>query len=690
MRSLGATVKRLAAEKPRGVVILGRGEEMLSSGADINLISQANDPREIERISSEGQAVFNDLASLGCPTVAAISGPWIGSNCELALACDYRIITDHKTSAIGLPQVNLGLIPGFGGTQRLPRLIGIFAALDIILGGKTLDAHKARAVGLVDFIAPCDQLDALAGDVALGKQQLKRRRLGLAPRFFTFSGFGRRLIYGKTKASVEALCRGFYLAPRSALEVIFEGLNRGISSGLLFETKELGRLVISPESKALVNLAVIAQSARALGRENRESTAELSAAVIGAGAMGAGIAGLLSRHGVKVFLKDATEEGIHRGLGQITEDLKFGNELTSKEQAAALKRIEASTVESPNISEAHLVIESVFEDLLLKKQILAGVAQKIGPHAVLGTNTSSLSVGAIAEEIARPDRVVGFHFFNPVHRMPLVEIVRAAQTSDDTVDRMAALANKLGKFPIVVKDVPGFLINRILSNYINEVGFLLEEGYTIQDIDKAAIDFGMLMGPVRTLDEVGLDIIASMADSFMAGYPDRVQSPAYAQKLVALGRRGKKNGAGFYDFGQSEAVPCPRIRELLGISAPEKPSGHSEAITTRLTMSLINEAIRCFEEGVAGPPEKAAFDQIDLGSVMGFAFPPFRGGLMYYANKLGMREVFSTLKRLEAEYGPRFSPAPGMEDRLRLGKGFYIEHPNPVPGPGVREETTMR
>ena len=293
------------------------------------------------------------------------------------------------------------------------------------------------------------------------------------------------------------------------------------------------------------------------------------------------------------------------------------------------------------------------------------------PDAIVATNTSSLSVSKIASQIERPERVVGMHFFNPVAKMPLVEIIQGDQTSDRTIIFTAALSSMLGKFPIVVRDVPGFLVNRVLSPYLNEAGFLLADGYRIEDIDKAALKFGMPMGPVRLLDEIGLDVAMHVAESMLQGYGKRMESPKLIEKMVAADRKGKKNRKGFYDFDESGEKAHAGIRELLQIQSPAQRPENLNEITTRLVMSLVNEAVRCFDEGVAGIPSREAANQVDLGSVMGFGFPPFRGGVLYYAETLGAKQVFQTLESLHQKYGERFSPCEGIRERANKGQGFH-------------------
>ncbi len=670
INSLEVLLGQLKTLKPKGVVIAGPSEEMFTAGADINLIKDVTDPAIGERLARRGQEVFGMLENLECRTVAAISGACVGGGCELVLACQYRLASDSPRTVIGLPETKLGIIPGFGGTQRLPRLVGLPAALDIILNGKTLKPKQALRVGLVDKIVKYEELTQLAIDLAAGSASIKAHSLGLKDKILTFTGFGRSIVAKKASQALLKQTKGFYQAPPAALDCTVYGLAQGMQTGLLREAKELGRMIATPESKALVNVFFLTEAAKALGKGAKNEVQQMYAMVIGAGTMGAGIAALFAKNEYNVILKDRTEADLERGVKIIQSELERSRSLSPADRSFALNRIERTTKDSPNIHSANLVIEAVFEEIGIKQAVLGEAAAQMPAQAIVATNTSSLSVSEIAKGIPNPERVVGIHFFNPVAKMPLIEIVMGNRTSERTIAVICALTTRLGKFPIVAKDVPGFLVNRILSPYLNESGYLLADGYSVSQIDEAALRFGMPMGPLRLLDEIGLDVAAHVADSIYQGYGERMKSIPLAQKLVAAGRKGKKNGAGFYDFQGKDATPHPRIRELLQLETPTT-DGTEQDIIDRLTMSLLNEAVRALDEGVAGTPGREAANQIDLGSVMGFGFPPFRGGLLFYADKLGPRNVLSTLDGLHKKHGKRFEPWEGIRRRVQNGKSFY-------------------
>lgn len=669
MASLRAALAQIRERKPRAVIFYGSQPEMFTAGADINVIRDVTDPAVGEALAREGQKLFDEIEQLPCPTIAAISGPCVGGGCELVLACTYRIITDHKSSVIGLPEIKLGILPGFGGTQRLPRLVGLPKALDIILAGKTLRPAQAVRCGLVDEVVSVQALSARAESIARGERLPHRAKVAFVDRLLTGTRFGRNMVLKKARAQIKKETRGFYPAPPAALEAAVYGLDRGQAAGLEHEAKELGRLIVTPESKALVKIFFLTEASKSIGKSARKSVDQLRSVVIGAGTMGAGIAGALARTESSVILKDNSEESLSRGMNHVRSGLAKIKHLTEAERSFVLNRIEATTRDSSNLGNANFVIEAVFEDINVKKKLLADMARAVSPEAIIATNTSSLSVTEIASAIERPERVVGMHFFNPVEKMPLVEIVRGAKTSDKTIAVIAALTSKLGKFPIVVTDVPGFLVNRILSPYLNEAAFLLKDGFSVENIDRAALAFGMPMGPLRLLDEVGLDVAAHVAEIMLKGYGERMSGPRFAAALVAAGRKGRKNGAGFYDFKDKESRPHAGIQGLLKIESKSRPNDERH-IQERLVMSLLNEAVRCLDDGVAGVAGPDAASQVDLGTVMGIGFPPFRGGVLHYADSLGSKNVLATLQRLDRECGARFSPAPGIAARAKSGGSF--------------------
>jgi 3-hydroxyacyl-CoA dehydrogenase/enoyl-CoA hydratase/3-hydroxybutyryl-CoA epimerase len=671
INSIKESIQRLKQQKPPGLIIASHIKEMFTVGADINLIKGVTVAEEGERLAREGQLLFDEIESLPFPTIAAISGPCVGGGCELALSCKFRIISDDKSSSIGLPEIKLGILPGFGGTQRLPRLIGLPKALDIILAGKVLKPKQALACGLVDEITSFDNLFDRAVHIALDTTKVTKKKLKFLDKILTYNSWARNFLRGKVLKAVKKQTKGFYPAPPAALDCAVYGLQHGMAEGIKNEAKALGKLIITPESKSLVNVFFLSEASKALGKAGKKAIENLYAQVIGAGVMGAGIAVSIAKNEAPVILKDNSDEALKRGLSHIKNHLSGLKYLSPSDQSFINNRIEATTKDSPNAGNVNFLIEAVFEDLKLKTKLLSEASKVVSNECIIATNTSSLSVNEIAAGIDHPERVIGMHFFNPVEKMPLVEIIRCKSTADKTVALVAALTVKLGKFPIVVDDVPGFLVNRILTPYLNEAAFLISEGYHVSDIDKAAVEFGMPMGPIRLLDEVGLDVASHVSEIMSKAYGARMQAPTYSRMLLNMGRKGKKSGGGFYDFTEKSSVPNPTLREKLNLAAAPKTDADLNYLRERLVLALINEAVRCLDEGVAGIPSKEAANQIDLGTVMGMGFPPFRGGLLHYANSLGTKKVYSSLLEFHKQYGERYKPSDGIKARAENGLNFY-------------------
>ena len=654
LQSFIAALNEVKSSKATGLVIFAPSLESFCVGADISLIQSITDPTHGAALAAEGQAAYDLLEDLRCTTVAAISGPCVGGGCEMVLACTYRIMTDAKSSVIGLPETKLGILPGFGGTYRLPRVVGLPKALDIILAGKTLKASQAFKASLVDEIVSSATLLSRAEEIARGKNPPRRRKLALIDRILSSNLLGRALVRNRARTALLKQSKGFYPAPIRALNVTVAGLAQNRHEALQVEARELGELITTPQSKALVHLFFLTEAAKGLGKSARKEIEGQHFMVIGAGTMGAGIAGALARNSHQVIVKDTSDSALKRGKEHLTKELGKLRYLSSFERAAIANRIDWLQFPSSSFERSSVVIEAVFEDINLKKKIFQDIANRVPSDCILASNTSSLSVSEMARAISHPERFVGMHFFNPVEKMPLVEIIRGEHTNDTTIAKVAAIATEMGKFPIVVRDVPGFLINRILIPYLNEAVFLLQEGHSIEAIDGAALDFGMPMGPIRLLDEVGLDVAAHVSKVMVAGYGERMAVPDFAERLQALGRKGRKTNAGFCDYqGKSSSVWGGLAAALNLPSKPQTPLSKQE-ITERLIYHLVNEAMKCLNEGVAGSEREAAIKQIDLGTVMGIGFPPFRGGVLYFAQQAGLDSIRARLTSFAALYGSRY------------------------------------
>lgn len=683
MRTLAELLETVREEagtgRVKGLLVRSGKAASFIVGADIEAIAGIEDPDEGAQAARLGQAIFQEVADLPVPTVAAIQGPCMGGGTELALACRYRLASDHAKTSIGLPEVQLGILPAWGGTTRLPRLVGLQAALDLLLTGKTVDSRKARRIGLVDDVLPHPAFHEKARDFLLARIREgpvpAGAERGLVKRLLEDTAPGRRLILRMARRRVEGRTGGHYPAPLRILEVLKAGAGRSVEKGLELEARTAGELLVSPVCKNLVHVFRLRERARkGKGVEEPVEPRKVeSLGVVGAGVMGGGIAQLAAYHGIRVRVKDIRHEAVGQALRHARELFDKAVERRKLSPRAADQAMELVTggVEYAGFGRVDLVVEAVVERMDVKQAVFRELEERVRDECVLATNTSSLSVDGMGEGLRRPERLCGLHFFNPVHKMPLVEVVRGSGTGDEATATAYALALALGKVPVVVRDAPGFLVNRILGPYLNEAGHLLAEGASVEAVDAAAKDFGMPMGPLRLLDEVGIDVARHAGEVLYEAFGDRLEPSA---PLVAIGRTerlGRKGGLGFYDYeGKKEEVD-PGIYEALDGAVPEgRVSIPDEEIRARLVLSMINEAARALEEGVA----RSAGD-VDLAMIMGTGFPPFRGGLLRFADELHPRALLERFERYEDQVGPRFSPTELLLELARTGRGFYRHFP---------------
>jgi 3-hydroxyacyl-CoA dehydrogenase/enoyl-CoA hydratase/3-hydroxybutyryl-CoA epimerase len=673
MSALERALDRVSADpRIRGLVIRSGKPGVFIAGADLAEIRALGGAMDSARKAALGQAILNKIEDLAVPTAAAIGGACLGGGLELALACRFRIASDSDRVSLGLPEVMLGFLPGFGGTFRLPRVVGLRKALDLILTGRTLDARSALRAGLVTRIVPEGALDAVARDIVLGRGKAgKRPKAPFAGRLLDKTWPGHALVARGALKQVMARTKGRYPAPLRALEVVRKNLLSRRERALRREAEAFGELAAGETSKALVDLFFMTERAK---KEFDKSGGGVSldrdalVGVIGAGVMGAGIAGLAARKGYRVRLRDVTPELVGRGMKLIASDFAKRakrKSMTTEAAERALDRI-APTSEPIGYATAAFAIEAVVENVDVKRKVLAEFETEAGPDAVFATNTSSLSLAAIAEKAARKERVVGLHFFNPVDKMPLVEVVLGENTSPAAAAIAAQFGKRLGKVPLRVKDSPGFLVNRCLMPYLNEAIVLLGEGLSIEAIDAPAEAFGLPMGPLRLMDEVGLDVCEKAAAVMAAAFPGRVETVPAMARLVAAGRLGKKTGRGFYSHAGDVATPDPESVTLLALPARPVRATSPEEVADRLVLLLVNEAARCLDEGVVNEPF-----EVDLGSVLGMGFPPFRGGILREADRRSAAAVARRLEEFASSLGPRFQPATGLARRAAAGQSFY-------------------
>jgi 3-hydroxyacyl-CoA dehydrogenase/enoyl-CoA hydratase/3-hydroxybutyryl-CoA epimerase len=600
------------------LVIRSAKEKVFVAGADLKAIRNLP-PSGVRAMIELGQAVFSRLAALPIPKVAAIHGACVGGGFELALACDARVASDDDTTRIGLPETQLGLIPAWGGSTRLPRLVGLPKALDLILSGKLVKAAQALRLGMVDRRVPREHLDAMASKLVQlpTHQTFHAAHLPLVP----------SLIAWKAKREVMAKTRGLYEAPLRALEVVTRGVRLEMDESLRSEREAVAKLVQSSTTANLIDLFFRKEEASKKPWATGHALPVTKAAVIGAGVMGAGIAQWLASRGVRVVLSDISTEALGKGMKRIrdlTDEATKRRVLSRKEGRETLDLI-APTHQPVPLHGCQLVIEAATEDMELKKRIFASLASRCGPDTILATNTSALSVAELSQHVPHPERVIGLHFFNPVHRMGLIEVITLPETNADVLATAHAFVQRIGKTPVVVKDSPGFVVNRVLMPYLMEAVKLFESGHSPEAIDEAMLDFGMPMGPMRLLDEIGLDVALHVGKTFSAAYPDRMATSDLLERMASNGWLGKKSGKGFY---LHHGCRTPMNREALALRSNRPMADvHPDGLQDHLASMLSDEAQRCLKDGVV-----AKASDIDLAMVLGTGYAPFRGGPLVGSN----------------------------------------------------------
>jgi 3-hydroxyacyl-CoA dehydrogenase/enoyl-CoA hydratase/3-hydroxybutyryl-CoA epimerase len=648
----------------RGVVITGPGPGMFCAGADINLIHAIATVEEGTAAARLGREVFQRCQQLKVPVVAAIEGPCVGGALELALFCDLRVAADHPATQIGLPEVKLGIVPGFGGTQNLARLVGLPTALELILQGKLLRPKAALKKGVVDRVVPPTKLLATARAeldklIAAGRKGPRRRLRGMA-RWLSRTAL-RRLVVGKARKALESGQARFYPAPKRALDLCVLAVTAPPAEGFAAEAKALGEMIATPVSKGLTHLFFLTERSKKLGKQAGGRDLE-RALVVGGGVMGAGIAALLAQKGAHVRLCDLSSDALARAKARLQQDLdkRLQRRQIERHEAQAVQDRLAVAAEWGSLAGTDLWLEAVVEDLGKKQELMAAaVARGLPAAALIATNTSSLPIDRMADAVPNPERVVGIHFFNPPEKMPLVEVIRGPRTGDAAVATACRLAVRLGKFPIVVKDSPGFLVNRCLSPYLNEAAQLLVEGNEPEAIDRVMLDFGMPMGPCRLLDEIGFDVAAKVSEVMAAAFRERMQPHPLFAAMVAARALGKKSGGGLFEPGGGGRGAGWRVVAQLRSERKggPRPSSRSELLQ-RLLYPMVDEAFRCLDEGIVGSNE-----DLDLGLVMGIGFPPFTGGATRFAEREGLRTIVAALDELARRIDPRFSPSDGLRRR---------------------------
>ena len=665
----------------KAIVFTSGKKDSFIAGADVTMLEKVETAADGERISREGHKAMDRIENCPKPVVAAIHGVALGGGLEVALACHARVASDSKKTKLGLPESQLGLLPGAGGTQRLPRLIGVQPALDMMLTGKQVGAKKAKKLGLVDEVVPPSILIETAAELALARvghkpkpesfiDQLKDKD-AIAEAALTKNPIGRKVLFDQARKQLHKQTRGNYPAQDLIIDVVRAGLEGGFRAGLDAEAKGFGKLLTTPEA---ANLMSIFFATTALKKDTGVDDPSVKprdvkkVGMLGAGLMGAGIAYVTTAVAkIPVRLKDRDADGVMAGLRYIRGiiDGRVKRKRMSEQEADALMLQTTGTTTYAGFQDADVVIEAVFEDLTLKEQMVRDVEAVAHEDVIFASNTSSLPITKIAAASKHPQTVIGMHYFSPVHKMPLLEVIVTDETADWVTATCVELGKKQGKHVIVVKDGVGFYTSRVLAPLMNEAAHLVAEGVPIEKIDGAMLDWGFPVGPIKLTDEVGIDVGAKVGKIMVNAFGERMAQPEGMSRLIQDERYGRKNRRGFYLYGGKKKGVDESVYDVLGVE-PTNKSVSREEIAWRCALQFVNEACRCFGEGIL----RSARDG-DIGAVFGLGFPPFRGGPFRFVDQVGAKEILGRLRELEKKHGPRFSPAPVLEEIARTGQTFH-------------------
>ena len=669
----------------RAAVLLSGKADVWIAGADVEELVALRSAADAEQLSRLGQALMDRVERMRTPIVAAINGACMGGGLELALACAYRIASENPKTLLALPEVQLGLIPGAGGTQRLPRLVGLRGALDMILTGKNVRPKKALQTGLVDEVVH----PAILREIAIrrareladagGRDRLAqprpgaRRRTGATQRLLLDdNALGRAVVFRQAREQTLARTHGHYPAPLAAIDAIRTGYLHGRTRGLDAEAKLFGTAAASDVAQQLIFLFFATNALKKDPGVPPPAPPPLPVTkigVLGTGFMGAGIAAISAQRGVSVRFKDTDHTRVLKGLAavrDVIDDRLRSRQITPTEFDDQMMLV-SGTVDYTGFRTVQLVIEAVFEDLDVKRRVLSEVEAVLPPDAILASNTSTIPIERIATASARPERVLGMHFFSPVHKMPLLEVIVTPRTDPQVITTVVAFGKRLGKTVIIVRDSPGFYANRVLAPYINEAAKMLDEGAAVDAVDRALVAFGFPVGPITLVDEVGIDVAGKSGEVISDAYGPRMAPSLSLQRVLAAGRFGRKGRKGFYlydEAGKKQGVD-PTIYGLLPTGANRSIMGDAE-IQRRSVLAMVNEAARCLEEGVLRSPQDG-----DVGAVFGIGFPPFRGGPFRYIDTLGAEAVVQQLEELNDRFPPRFEPAALLLDMAHKRARFY-------------------
>ncbi len=666
------------------VLLSGKSGNFIA-GADIDQFLEWQSAADAAKASAFGHAMFHRIEKGRVPVVCAVDGACLGGGLEFALACAYRIAADTPKTMFGLPEVKIGLIPGAGGTQRLPKRVGLQAALDMILTGKNVRAKKALQIGLVDEMVHPSILRTIAitraKELAAGgiPRQRESRHHGAKEILLDDNPIGRAVVFRQARETTMKKSGGHYPALMAAIEAVGAGFSASSEAhGYAEEARLFGEMAMSPVCRELLFLFY---ATTALKKDTglpagATATPVDRVAVLGTGFMGAGIAAVSVMQDVPVRFKDTDATRVAKGVAAVRDVIRDGltKRRITRQQFEDQVGLVAGTTEYTGFGRVPLVIEAVFEDLKVKQAVLRETEAKLSPTAIFATNTSTIPIAKVAEASARPERVIGMHFFSPVHKMPLLEVITTPRTAPDVAATVVEYGRRIGKTVIVVNDSPGFYVNRILAPYVNEAGKLLDEGTAVDAIDRAMTAFGFPVGPINLIDEVGLDIAGKSGAIMAEAFGGRMQPSDALVKVLGAGRLGRKGKQGFYAYdekGKRDGVD-ESVYQLYAGGAKRREVAKEE-IQRRLSLAMVNEAARCLEEGIVHSARDG-----DIGAVFGIGFPPFRGGPFRHADAVGLAELVRQLETLDAQHPGRFTPAAILKRMATEGRTFYPKSGKPV------------